>query len=72
MQIGFFLSPIVYPLSTVPPEYLKYYMLNPMTVLMQMYRDVLLYHQPPALEDSAFALAAGLVIMTAAPLSSRG
>jgi lipopolysaccharide transport system permease protein len=65
IQIGFFLSPIVYPISTVPPQYMKYYMLNPITALIQMYRDVLLYHQPPALTDVALALAMGLIVMAA-------
>ena len=63
IQIGFFLSPIVYPLSTVPPAYLKYYLLNPITALMQMYRDVLLYHQLPALGNAALTLGAGLILM---------
>jgi lipopolysaccharide transport system permease protein len=62
MQIGFFLSPIVYPLSTVPAEYMGYYMLNPMTVMIQMYRDVLLYHQMPSPWDVAITLLAGLGI----------
>lgn len=63
MQIGFFLSPIVYPLSTVPPEYLKYYLLNPMTVIIQMYRDVLLYHRPLSAWDFLFTLATGIALM---------
>jgi lipopolysaccharide transport system permease protein len=62
IQIGFFLSPIVYPLSTVPAEYVDYYMLNPMTSVIQMYRDVLLYHQLPHAGGIAFTFAAGLAI----------
>ncbi len=62
MQIGFFLSPIVYPLSTVPTKYMSYYMLNPMTVMIQMYRDVLLYQQMPSPWDVAFTLLAGVGI----------
>jgi lipopolysaccharide transport system permease protein len=68
IQIGFFLSPIVYPLATVPPEYLKYYMLNPITALIQMYRDVLLYHRLPSLESTALTVAAGLILMAAGSL----
>jgi lipopolysaccharide transport system permease protein len=68
IQIGFFLSPIVYPLTTVPPQYMKYYMLNPITVMIQMYRDVLLYHRPPALQDLALTLAVGLAIVAAGSL----
>jgi lipopolysaccharide transport system permease protein len=62
MQIGFFLSPIVYPLATVPAKYMSYYMLNPMTVMIQMYREVLLYHQMPPAWDVLFTLAAGIGI----------
>ena len=64
IQIGFFLTPIVYPLSTVPKGYLPYYMLNPITVLIQMHRDVLLYHQIPSAESFAFTLVvAGLIMI---------
>ena len=63
IQMGFFLSPIVYPLSTVPPEYLRYYMLNPVTVMIQMYRDVLLYHNAPTLADLSFTLLTAATII---------
>jgi len=63
IQMGFFLSPIVYPLSTVPKEYLSYYMLNPVTVIIQMYRDILLYHAAPAPADLAFAFLVGIAIV---------
>ena len=63
IQMGFFLSPIVYPLSTVPKEYLSYYMLNPVTVIIQMYRDILLYHTAPAPSDLAFAFLVGIAIV---------
>jgi lipopolysaccharide transport system permease protein len=63
IQMGFFLSPIVYPLSTVPEEYLPYYMLNPITVIIQMYRDVLLYHNAPAPTDLAFTFLVGTAMI---------
>ncbi len=62
IQMGFFLSPIVYPLSAVPTEYLNYYMLNPLTGIIQMYRNVLLYHQLPSLVSVAFTLSVGLIM----------
>ena len=43
-------------------------MLNPMTALIQMYRDVLLYHQLPAPQDVAVTIAAGLFIMVVGTL----
>lgn len=63
MQMGFFLSPVVYPLSTVPEKYLPYYMLNPITVVIQMYRDILLNHTAPAYWDLTFAFMAGVFVI---------
>ena len=63
VQMGFFLSPIVYPLTTVPENYLPYYMLNPVTVVIQMYRDILLYHTAPDPADLAFAFLVGSAII---------
>jgi lipopolysaccharide transport system permease protein len=47
IQMGFFLSPIVCSLSALPEEYLPYYMLDPVIAVIQMYRDILLYHPIP-------------------------
>jgi lipopolysaccharide transport system permease protein len=63
LQIGFFLSPIVYPLSTVPQPYLGYYMLNPVTLIIQMFRKSLLYHQIPSATEMALAFAFGALIL---------
>ena len=63
LQLGFFLSPIVYPLSTVPEKYLSYYMLNPATVVMQIYRESLLYCKTPSISSIAFVLASGVVML---------
>ncbi|HUM81579.1 MAG: ABC-2 type transporter [Methanosaeta sp. PtaB.Bin039] len=63
MQMGFFLSPIVYPLSTVPDQYLGYYMLNPVTALIQMYRSTLLYHSLPSASEAILALSASAAMM---------
>ena len=72
IQMGFFLSPIVYPLSTVPENYLPYYMLNPVTVVIQMYRDILLYHTAPAPADLAFAfLVGGAIVLLGSAIFKR-
>jgi lipopolysaccharide transport system permease protein len=65
LQLGFFLSPIVYPLSTVPAEYLNIYMLNPVTVFLQIYRDILLYAQTPSLTSIAFVLLSAVISLAA-------
>uniref|UniRef100_A0A7V3ZY72 Transport permease protein n=1 Tax=candidate division WOR-3 bacterium TaxID=2052148 RepID=A0A7V3ZY72_UNCW3 len=42
LNVLFFLSPIVYPKSIIPPEYLSIYMLNPITKFIELYRGILL------------------------------
>jgi ABC-2 type transport system permease protein len=37
----FYLTPIVYPLDMVPVKYLHLFFLNPMTIFIQDYRDIL-------------------------------
>lgn len=59
IQMGFFMSPIVYPLSTVPQKYMPYYIFNPVTVIIQMYRNILLYHTAPVPADLLFAFLVG-------------
>ena len=43
----FYITPVFYPVSMVPERFLKFYMLNPMAVIVHSYRRVLLYGQPP-------------------------
>lgn len=62
LNLGFFLTPIVYPLSLVPQKYLFYYMLNPITRLMEMYRGVILYGRLPTIADFAIVLLSGLAL----------
>lgn len=68
MQLGFFLSPVVYPLSTVPEKYISYYMLNPVTQIMQIYRQSLLYAETPSALSLAFILlsAAAIILLGSA------
>jgi lipopolysaccharide transport system permease protein len=65
LQAGFFLSPIVYPISIVPEKYLAAYMMNPVTVTIEMYRDVLLYATTPDVGDLAFIVAAAAGVLIA-------
>jgi lipopolysaccharide transport system permease protein len=62
LQVGFFLSPIVYPLSLVPAKYEFSYMLNPITRLISMYRDIILDGTIPKISDFAIVLLFGLML----------
>lgn len=43
----FFATPIIYPVSMIPGEWQHYMLLNPMSVLVESYRKILLENQYP-------------------------
>ena len=47
LQLWFYASPIIYPVSMVPSNLLRFYYLNPMAGILQSYRDVLLFGKIP-------------------------
>lgn len=47
LQLWFYASPIIYPVSMVPEQLRPIYFLNPMAGLLEGYRDVLLYQRLP-------------------------
>lgn len=63
VQAGFFLSPIVYPLSIIPEQYQSIYLLNPMTVLIGMYRDIFIYGTIPGVSDFALVIIFGVAMI---------
>ena len=50
LQLWMFATPIVYPLSAVPDQWLPVYTLNPMVGLIDNFRRVILYGDSPDLE----------------------
>jgi len=47
LVVWFWLTPIVYPISLIPEQFLYFYKLNPMTLFVTAYRDVLLNGELP-------------------------
>jgi lipopolysaccharide transport system permease protein len=47
LQIWMYLSPVIYPVNLVPEKLLPIYFLNPMAVLIDTYRRVILLNQMP-------------------------
>ena len=62
MNIGFFLTPILYDISRVPPRFLPYYSLNPMVGFVTLYKKVLFYGQMPT--GTELGLTFGLSVLT--------
>jgi len=63
LQLWMYASPIIYPLSQVPERLRPYYMLNPMAVLLNGYREVLFFNRLPDLGQVGLALAVSLVVL---------
>jgi lipopolysaccharide transport system permease protein len=57
IQIWFYASPIIYPVSLVPENYRSLYLLNPMSAVLEAYRAILLNQTAP----SYYLIYAGLI-----------
>lgn len=58
-----FLTPIMYSIDIVPEKYQPIFMLNPMTAVMQAYRDILYHKQLPELSTLIEAVVFGCVVL---------
>ena len=56
IQLGMFVSPVIYPLGVVPDAWRPVYLLNPLAGIINSFRDVLLRGQQPDPVPLAFAL----------------
>ena len=65
IQIGFFVCPIIYPVTMIPESIMSIYLLNPVTQVMMMYRDLVLYGTLPSFIDVGYVLIFGIGIVIA-------
>lgn len=73
LQFGFWLTPIVYTLELISPEYRHLLYFNPLTGIVQSYQDVLVYGRTPDWALLLYpALFAGAALLMAAFLYRRG
>ena len=66
MTLWFFVTPVLYPTSLVPPSFQPLLILNPMTSIVLAYQDALYHGRFPSLEHLALAAAFALVALIAA------
>lgn len=62
-QVLYFMTPIFYPIERVPEAFQSYLMLNPLTIVVQDSRRVLIWGQMPEWGPWAVVLAVSLVVM---------
>ena len=63
LQIGFFATPIIYPMSILPKRAASLIMLNPMTRIIEMFRGSLIYNRPPTMADLSYAFISSIIIL---------
>lgn len=63
LMAGFYATPIVYDLNSVPPKFLTFLKLNPMSSIIQGYRDILFYHQLPNMKMLGIVAIASFILL---------
>lgn len=63
LQILFYLTPILYPASSIPPSFQFVTLVNPLVPLMDAYRSIMLDYQPPDVLSLYYPLVVGLVLL---------
>lgn len=65
LQAGFFLTPIIYPISIIPEKYIWIIKLNPVTHIVEMLRGIMMYSFTPILKDIIFLVISTFLILIA-------
>lgn len=63
IQLGFFICPVMYPVESIPESIRELYLLNPVTQIMMMYRDLILYGRIPSLSGIVYVLVFGICLV---------
>ncbi|UVT16837.1 MAG: ABC transporter permease [Nitrospira sp.] len=62
LMIVLFMSPIFYPVESMPHVFQTVSAFNPIYILVEAYRSILLYHQPPNLLGLGYVSILGIVL----------
>ncbi|MCA0970976.1 ABC transporter permease [Halobacillus litoralis] len=60
-RVLLYVSPVLYSLSTVPEEIVKYLYINPLTLLIVSYRNILMYQDSPLTLELGILLIASII-----------
>jgi lipopolysaccharide transport system permease protein len=62
IQVWMFMTPIIYPITRIPEQWLWLYTLNPMVGVVQVFRAVLL-NEPTALQYNGLSIIVSLILL---------
>lgn len=63
LQIGFWLTPIIYPITTIPEKFRQLFFINPMARIITDSRYVLIYSTTPTLQHNLVSIGMILVML---------
>lgn len=66
-----YLSPVIYPPELIPTKFLSFYNLNPITPILNAYRNVVLYNVPPSWPSFGYSVLVSLFLFFAGLLFFR-
>jgi lipopolysaccharide transport system permease protein len=66
MQFWLYATPVIYPLSSVPDEWRRLYMLNPTVGIIEAFRNVLIRGTAPSIEPLAWSTLTTIVVLALA------
>ncbi len=61
LQLWLFATPVIYPLSAVPPRWRWFYGLNPMVGIIESFRQVVLKGEPPDMRSLMFSAVVSVI-----------
>jgi ABC-type polysaccharide/polyol phosphate export permease len=64
LQLLFYATPIIYPITSIPESIRPFYYLNPMVGIITSYRAVLIYQLPPDSSLFLSAIVSGIILVT--------
>jgi lipopolysaccharide transport system permease protein len=68
LTVLLYTSPIIYPMSVVPPYLVRYYMFNPLTRIVLLYRDIMVNGILPSWSALIVVVVSGVVFVIAGSL----
>jgi ABC-type polysaccharide/polyol phosphate export permease len=63
MQAWFYLTPIIYPIEVVPEQFQVFLMLNPMTIMVSMFRSLIFLGELPETNTMIFGTVISIVFL---------
>jgi ABC-type polysaccharide/polyol phosphate export permease len=62
-QLLFYVTPIIYPIKTIPEHLQFIFVLNPLAAIVQAFRDIIVYSRPPDMLTLYYPIVVGVMLL---------